>query len=331
MACFKSLATALLLTSVAATAVANDNEQFSYVPNFHGAIRARWEMNTQEGDWRFQVRNARFTIDGKIAPSIDYFIQTDLCDQGKMKILDAYGRFRIVKGLTVQGGQFRMPFGVETFRAPANYIFANRSYMGKQMMNYRAVGAKAAYSIPKTGLTLEAGVFNPTAIGEQGGWHKSAAWSAKALYKLPEGFSLSGGYASIKPADIRANLADACLTWENKHWLIAGEYMYEHYCGNPYADAHSYVAFADYRHPVKAGVFNQWSVQARFDGLTDHHSLALGHENNSARNRLTIGATMTYKYKALHADVRANYEQMLQWQGAGKRPNLFVAELVVRF
>lgn len=331
MASSKHLIALSLVAAATLSVAAADEEKFSYVPNIHGAVRARWEAQTQSGDWRFQVRNARFTVDGKIAPSIDYFIQTDLCDQGKMKILDVYGRFRIVKGLSVQAGQFRMPFGVETFRAPQNYIFANRSFMGKQMMNYRAVGAKATYAIPKTGLQLEAGVFNPKAIGDQEGWHNTAAYSAKALYTLPAGFKLSGGYASIKPSDVRANLADGCLTWENKHWLVAAEYMYEHYVQDAFNDAHSYVVFADYRHPVKAGVFNQWSVQARFDGLTDHHSLAASHDNTSARSRLTVGATMTYSYKAFHADVRANYEQYLQWQGTGKRPNLFVAELVVRF
>lgn len=327
---------AILFAAVASLASAAEKD-FSYVPEIHGALRTRWEINTNSGEQRFQVRNARVTLGGKIAPSLSYFFQTDLCDAGKMKILDAYAKFDVVKGLFVQAGQFRMPFGVEPFYAPANYIFANRSFMGKQVMNYRAVGGKIGYTLPKTPLTLEFGVFNPTAIGDHNVWSKTVAFSGKALYKLPKGFSISAGYASIKPADVRANLIDACLQWQNSNWLIAGEYMFKHYrqrnldggSGNP-DDNHSYVVFVDWHKPVNCGMFNQWSIQARFDGMTDHTNmttLAL----EAARKRATIGTTLTYKYKAVHADVRVNYEKYFDYKEGGYSPDRFVAELVVRF
>ena len=310
-------------------------KEFSYVPVFHGAIRSRWELNTQNGDNRFQVRNARLSLEGKVASSISYFIQTDLCDQGSMKILDAWGKFGIIDGLYVQAGQFRMPFGVEPFRAPANYIFANRSFMGKQMMNYRAVGGKVGYTLPKTPLTIEAGMFNPTSIGNHAVWNRTVAYSGKLTYTLPDGFSLSAGYASIKPNDKRANLIDACLIWQNKNWLVQGEYMFEHYTKNVYDDAHSYVVFADWHKPVNCGVFNQWSIQARLDGMTDHYQLTTGKDDvhDQGRQRVTIGSTLTYKYKMVHADVRLNYEKYFAWD-FGKMPgdlDRLVAEIVVRF
>ena len=157
------------------TTSAPTEPKFSYIPTFHGAIRPRWEIDTRTGDQRFQVRNARFSIEGKVMPQIGYFVQLDLCDQGKIKILDAYGKFDLVKGLTLQAGQFRMPFGVEPFRAPANYYFANRSFMAKQVMNYRAVGAKLSYTLPKTPLTLEAGAFNPANMADHNVWSKTVA------------------------------------------------------------------------------------------------------------------------------------------------------------
>lgn len=322
----------ILLTATALGAVAAEKD-FSYMPDFHGVLRTRWEMDTRSGAQRFQVRNARVSMAGRIAPSVDYFFQTDLCDAGKMKILDAWGRFRIVRGLTVQAGQFRMPFGVEPFRAPANYIFANRSFIGKQVMNYRAVGAKVAYTLPRTPLTLEAGVFNPTSIGDHNVWSKTAAWSAKALWRLPAGFAISAGYASIQPAQTRANLIDGCLTWENSHLLIAGEYMYKHYCCNAHKEAHSYAAFIDWHIPVKAGIFNQWSLQGRVDGMTDHFELATGKKDtfNPERHRATIGTTLTYRYKALHADIRLNYENYFDGKGCAATTDRFVTELVVRF
>ena len=81
------------------------DKDFSYVPEIHGALRTRYEMDLDGDGSRFQVRNARVSLAGKIAPTIDYFAQTDLCDRGKMKILDAWGRIGIVRGLAFQAGQ----------------------------------------------------------------------------------------------------------------------------------------------------------------------------------------------------------------------------------
>ena len=114
---------------------AEDADRISYVPEFHGAVRPRWELDTAIGQSRFEVRWARFTAEGKVAPKIGYFLQVDLCDQGVFKFHDAYVRMEVAKGLEVQAGQFRMPFGREPFMAPQNYVFANRSFMGKQMCN----------------------------------------------------------------------------------------------------------------------------------------------------------------------------------------------------
>ncbi|MBD5352883.1 MAG: outer membrane beta-barrel protein [Bacteroides sp.] len=329
MASFKSIALSALCLASASMAVA---QEVSYIPQVHGTVRSRWELDTRSGDSRFRVRNARLSVGGYIAPSIDYFVQAEFDGNDHLLLLDAYGRFRIIKGLTVQGGQFRMPFGVESFRAPNNYYFANRSFMGKQMMNYRALGAKVVYAIPKTPLTAEFGGFNPVSLHKGAEYSHAMACAGKLSAKLPMGWTLSGGYASIKPDVTRSNLADFCIEWNGKHVYLAAEYMYQHYVHDAYKDAHSYVAFADWHKDVKWGVFNRWSIQGRFDGMTDQQQLATGSETfNFKRNRATIGSTLTYTYKALHADVRLNYEKYFDWKGGDSVSDCFVTELVVRF
>ena len=39
-------------------------------------------LDSESGDARFAMRNSRLSLDGKVAPEIDYFLQLDLCDQG---------------------------------------------------------------------------------------------------------------------------------------------------------------------------------------------------------------------------------------------------------
>lgn len=334
MSKFKSIVFSLLLsTFTLCTIKAETAKEFSYTPEIHGVFRARWEMQPNSGQQHFQVRNARLTIGGKVHPSISYFLQTDLCDKGEMKILDAYGRFDIIKDLYFQAGQFRMPFGVEPFRAPADYIFATRSFLGNQIMNYRAVGIKAGYTIPKTGLTLEAGAFNPNDIKKHDVWTKRIAYSAKATLKLPEGFSLSTSYGSIRPASLRANLVDAALSWQNRHLLVAAEYMHETYCNSAHKPTDAYCAYIDWNKPIKLGCFNRWSIQGRYDGMTDHIDMK-SLSNEPKRQRATIGSTLTLSHKSVHADLRLNYEKAFYYKEpkeGGYSPDRLIAEMVIRF
>ena len=109
----KILASGLVAVSgmtFTATAEEAPEASFSYVPNIHGAMRARWEDDLDASRSRFQLRNARVSLDGRIHPTIDYFLQVDLCDQGSMKFLDGWARIKVAEGLKFQAGQFRMPF-----------------------------------------------------------------------------------------------------------------------------------------------------------------------------------------------------------------------------
>lgn len=328
-----------MLCTAAVAAFAADSTKVNYVPEIHGALRTRIEMNTTQGEYRFQVRNARVSLGGNIASWANYFVQTDLCDQGKMKILDAWARIKPSAQLYFQAGQFRMPFGVETFRAPNNYLFANRSFMGKQMCNYRAVGAKAAYTFAKLPLGIEAGLFSPNAIGDHTGWSKDVAFASKVWYKL-RNVTFTTGFSSIHPSLVRANLVDASVVWQAGRWHVEGEYMHEHYAHKAHKAAHSYVAFADYTMPVRAWKFNRLSFQGRFDGITAHSSAIAGDDgllitNNPARNRATLGATISYIHtKSIGLDLRVNYEKYFLHHSTAVTPDLAdkaVLELVARF
>lgn len=320
------------------------DETVDYRPAIHGALRTRWEMDLENDASRFQVRNARVTLDGKVAPSIDYFIQTDLCDRGTMKILDAWGRIAITDHLKFQAGQFRMPFGVEPFRAPSNYIFANRSFIGKQVCNVRAVGAKIMYNFAKLPLDVEFGAFNPTSISDHEKWCKTLAYAAKVSYKINK-VKLTTGVQSISPDSVRINLIDGSVSWSSGRWLVEGEYMYKHYTHSTHKACNAYCVYGDYKLPVKAGVFNQLSFQGRWDGMTSHSSgkrdMTVWNEGihqltttDPARNRVTVGATLSHVYKAVHADVRLNYEKYFYHHDvtpAAGNGDKVVAELVIRF
>lgn len=285
------------------------------MPRVGGTIRTRWELNTSSGENRFQVRNARVDVSGNVASWACYYVNTDFCDRGKIKILDAWARITPIKGLSLQVGQFRMPFGVDTHRGPANYFFANRSFVGKQVCNYRAVGFKAAYSFaPSVPVTIEAGAFNPTSIGDHSEWNRQLAYSGKATLRLPSGFMASAGAMSLYPDSLRVNLFDAALGWCNDRWTVEGEYIYKHYTRKIHPACHSWVVFANYSFPLHAGILNHGSVQARYDGMTDHstgirQANGLYTTDSPRRQRLTLGATIgTLLPHGRFVDLRVDYE-----------------------
>lgn len=328
----------LLLAIVCGNAL-QANDSISYRPNIHGTIRGRLEVSTMKSEYRFQVRNARVSLDGKIAPIADYFIQADFCDRGKIKILDVWARLWATKSVGFQAGQFRMPFGVDPFRAPHTYYFANRSFLGNQVCNFRAVGAKAMWHPTDIPLTLEAGVFNPSTIADHSKWHNTMAYAAKLTYRTGN-VTWAAGHMSTAPDSDRFNITDAAVTWKYGRWIAEGEYMYKHYTNHRHRASHAYQVFADYRMPLNTRFFNRLSFQARFDGMTAHSSGTRDANkelctNHPARNRVTVGTTISYiRSKNMFLDLRANYEKYFYHHGAAITPDngdKATIELVVRF
>jgi hypothetical protein len=90
------------------------------------------------------------------------------------------------------------------------------------------------------------------------------------------------------------------------------------------------VGFVDWHKSIHVGDFNRWSVQARVDGMNQNLSWnSDGSEVvQASRNRITVGSTISSIGKAVHADVRLNYEHFIN---TSAEPNRLVAELVVRF
>lgn len=309
------LLTAQCMNSIAAeTTESTEKKQINYLPSIHGVVRARWEVETDDSYNRFEVRNARVALNGNIAPTIDYLVQADFCDQGKIKILDAWGGIQIIKGLKFRAGQFLMPIGIEPLRAPAAYIFANRAFVGKQMCNARGVGAELAYTPPTTApLTLKAAVYNAKSVADHDVWEHSPAFSASALWQVRH-VGINVGFQSSVPAAGRVNLTDAAIIFKSGRWNAEAEYMYKHYTHHYSKAAHGYSVFGDYIMPVKAGVFNQLSFQGRFDGMTAHNSGDLTSEGSlcddmPARNRITVGSTLSYVQNKLQTHIRLNYEK----------------------
>lgn len=312
-----------------------------YMPHFHGTFRTFYEYSTPTGDSRFMVRNARLAAAGSVLHHADYFFQLDLCDRGRISILDAYVTLRLPERLNITAGQCRVPFSVGASRQPHQYHFANRATICKLFGNLRAAGAKIGYTTPHIPLYIEAGAFNGTDMSDHTPWNTSLTFSAKANYRA--GYWMPQiCFMSRKPGidGVRINQADASVTFDNARLFVEAEYCYRTYVHGAHRHSHGYNVEVDYRHPVSCRYINQWSLQARVDGITDAStgipdSYGFLLDNYHSHTRATVGATASYISGLLHCDFRLNYEQYFYANGykasSPSDDNKLVAALVLYF
>ena len=211
-----------------------------YLPEIHGTIRGKYEYQTETGESRFEVRNARFSVSGNVHPLVAYKAEIDLSDEGSIKMLDAYARVFPVKDLNFTIGQMRVPFTIDAHRSPHQQYFANRSFIAKQVGNVRDVGLTSAYThkgdFP---FILEGGLFNGSGLTNQKEWHKTLNYSIKAQLLPGKNWNVTLSTQMIKPEDVRINMYDAGIYYQNNRFHIEAEYLYKMYGHNAFKDVHA--------------------------------------------------------------------------------------------
>lgn len=345
--------TSALLCLAAATASAqqttttdkNDADKATPV-NIHGTIRSKYEYQTSEGEGRFEVRNARISVDGSLSPVISYKAEIDLCDEGKIKMLDAYTRLKPVRGLQFTIGQMRVPFTIDAHRSPHQQYFANRSFIAKQVGNVRDVGAAMSYKMNVgVPIILEAGLFNGSGLtGQKDYWTKSVNFSAKAQVFLPHGFNVTLSMQKIRPDHIGIMMYDAATYYHSHGWHLEAEYLYKHYSHEAFSSVHAADVFASYDIRIGSGALKYITPLVRYDFMSDHsdgYRYLDGEKNENGvlkisdykRSRLTGGLTFSFA-KPFVSDIRLNFEKYFYRSGAIAKPSerdKIVVEVMTRF
>ncbi len=328
-------------------AVAEDDDKVDLKPKVHGTIRGKYEYQTEEGEGRFQVRNARVSLEGNVTKVVSYKAEIDLSDEGQIKMLDAYTRLKPVKGLDFTIGQMRVPFTIDAHRSPHMQYFANRSFIAKQVGNVRDVGATLGYSF-NVGfpIKLEAGMFNGSGLTDQKDfWTNNINFSAKAQLFFPRGFNLTLSTQKIRPDNVSVMMYDAGAYYHAHGWHVEAEYLYKHYEDDAFDAVHAFDAFVSYDIELRKCFFKKISPLVRYDYMSDHSDGmrydADGNEdtggslivNDYQRSRLTGGLTFSLALPFI-SDIRLNYEKYFYRDGAIAKPSerdKIVVEFMTRF
>ena len=342
------IASVLLAMCVALPAMADDDEdKVDRTPEVHGTIRGKYEYQPEEGQGRFQVRNARVSLDGDLNKVVSYKVEIDLSDEGKIKMLDTYTRIKPLRGLDFTIGQMRAPFTIDAHRSPHLQYFANRSFIAKQVGNVRDVGATIGYSF-NVGfpIILQAGMFNGSGLTNQKDfWTDNVNFSAKAQLFFPRGFNLTLSTQKIRPDNVSVMMYDAGAYYHAHRWHAEVEYLYKHYGHGAFKPVHALDAFVSYDIPLRKCFFTKISPLIRYDYMSDHSDglryNAEGGEdvegrlviNDYRRSRLTGGVTLSLDLPFV-SDIRLNYEKYFYRSGAIAKPSekdKIVVEFMTRF
>ena len=338
----------LFAVCASVTAMADDDEdKVDRTPKVHGTIRGKYEYQTEENQGRFQVRNARVSLDGNINKVVSYKVEIDLSDEGQIKMLDTYTRIKPLRGLDFTIGQMRAPFTIDAHRSPHLQYFANRSFIAKQVGNVRDVGATIGYSF-NVGfpITLQAGMFNGSGLTDQKDfWTNNVNFSAKAQLFFPRGFNLTLSTQKIKPDNVSVMMYDAGAYYHAHGWHVEAEYLYKHYGHGAFKPVHAVDAFVSYDIPLRKCFFKKISPLVRYDYMSDHSDgkryNTNGDEdeagtlviNDYHRSRLTGGLTFSLDLPFV-SDIRLNYEKYFYRSGAIAKPSekdKLVIEFMTRF
>ncbi len=326
-----------------------------YMPQIHGILRGKYEYEPELEASRFEMRNARLSVSGKLVSRSEYKLEVDLCDESSIKMKDAWVSINPWSTLRLTVGQQRMPFSIDAHRNPSAQYFANRSFIAKQVGDMRDVGFQAGYDVFDSNnrkvLSVNGGIFNGSNLDEQkSAWFKSPAYSARIQFFPLKGLALipSIQHQQIAKREASYTSLDLGAFYEKNGWHLEAEYLHKIYGDDAFPNCSAVDAMVIYQHPVKSehSYIERISYQGRYDYMQDHSSGKSGFEKDTAgnpttrlaltdaeRHRMTLGATFSVRNPYFPTDIRLNYEKYWYPHGGAKESeqDKLVCELVIKF
>lgn len=320
-------------------------------PELHGVVRGKYEYSPDMDASRFELRNARISVEGRLPMRTDYKVEIDLCDEGQIKMKDAWVRLSPWRSLRVSVGNQRLPFSIDAHRNPYAQYFANRSFIAKQVGDVRDIGVMGGYDFKdsngNTRLKIDAGMFNGSNISTQKyAWHGDICYSARAQYSPTRNIMVVPSVLHTAIADRKASYTsiDCGAYYESKWVHLEAEYLHKSYSNNSFNDCNAMNAMVIVRHPMRRAADYVKSVSwlARYDYMDDHADGSQGGGNevtqklkvtDYARHRMTLGVTLGLCDKGTPVLLRLNYEKYWYLNGGtakeGEHDKL-VAEVAVK-
>ncbi len=301
MKIIKLLSTILLLY-VGSFVCAQDNyPSFTY----DGTLKNKFEYTPSTEKYRFDVRNSRLGLKGKITPKMDYRAQVELSNEGKFQVLDLSGTIHPYESLSFTLGQTSVPIFNSYTTNPGTMMFANRTFLAKYYAGTRDIGLLATYELPvQIPVALDFGIFNGNVTNDPQ-WTDQFSYSAR----LNLG-SMKGLRSTFKIYDYPLNeqahylLYGADLRYEASNWKVETEVMKRDDKIN-HKDLFSGYLQGAYAFKIKNEnyLFNSVIPALRYDFIDQYKN-----DDTLDVNRYTMGLGFGIGKKYFNSILRLDYE-----------------------
>ncbi len=306
----KSALTLFLLAALAGRAAqAQDTTKTmqEFAPEIFGILKTKVEYDLDNSLMRFEVRNARFGVLGKLNDYMSFKIEIDLSDEGKMKMLDAYVKFTPVKNLGFYLGQRKIPFSSDYMRSPADNIFANRSFLAKYINEgMRDIGFYAEYDITwQVPVRIVVGAVNGTGNNNPQ-WITRPNLVTRVSAGGNDGLRASGNLY-YGEATYQHNLVmfGAELRYARGNFFIESEYIARNWDDTlsvRHKDDGIYI-HSYYNFILESRMITMLTPTARVDFIGN--SVFRG---TTEASRITCGLNIGFNTKQFNSEIRLNYE-----------------------
>lgn len=116
-------------------------EDVDRTPKISGFVQGMYEADFNSDfdltTSTFRMRRVRMSIDGKLTEKLSYKIQGDFLNSPML--VDAYLKYTFCDALSIQAGQFKIPFTMETAMNPVNLEFYDYGEVITKLVGYNDV------------------------------------------------------------------------------------------------------------------------------------------------------------------------------------------------
>jgi hypothetical protein len=280
-----------------------------FAPDLDVILKVKTEYDLDNSLMRFEVRNARFGLKGKINDFMSYKVELDLSDEGKMKMLDAYVRLTPLKNLDIYLGQRKIPFSTDYMRNPAENIFANRSFLAKYINDgMRDIGFYIDYRFD-TDIPLEIllGAVNGTGNNNPQ-WIEKPNFVSRLILGRETGFRATGNfyYGEAENKDHLA-LFGGEIRYNTGNFLIESEYISRNWTDSLRIHDDGFYLHSYYNVILNDKIIKMITPTVRWDYMGD-----LMYSGRIDASRVTLGVNFGFDPKQFHSEIRLNYENYLK-------------------
>ncbi|MFI3281898.1 MAG: porin [Rikenellaceae bacterium] len=322
-------------------------EKSLYSPELYGVVKVKMELSTNNGEYRFDVRNSRIGVRGNASERMNYAIQIDYNNEGNISILDSWVGYHS-EGFAFKLGQQKLQFSNDLDRGPDSSPFSNRSFLAKYLMSYyattadesgytskvstmssRDIGAHMEYTIPKTTIKVAAGVFNGSGSNNPE-WGRTANFVGRVDVGAKEGLAGSVScYFGVTPTTSYAtydsnsdsfidveknqkiNMYDAYLRYTKDALFIEAEYAQRRLNQDEFHLLQAYYIHGTYRFTINNNpIFKYFSPHLRWDmgdGI-EYYDYSIDDIFRYKSNRMTYSMNFGLSEKRIKSELRLAYE-----------------------